>query len=153
MLRKNCSLIFGIILLLCSSCNLNTFQKTSVPEFSIENLSYKKTDEQYAELPEGVYFDFCNQSEKKVLFVEAKLNLFDLQTQSSADSAPGTITCCFDVSIPVSEKKDFCIPVQVHAVSPSDILVDSFYISRIYYSEGSVWFDLFGSYAIQGGRN
>ena len=152
MIKKSGVLIIGLALIVCSSCNLNSFQKTSVPEFLIENLTYKNADEQYSELPEGVYFDFCNQSEKKVLFVEAKLNLFDLQTQTPAGGAAGTITCSFDSLIQTSEKKEFCIPVQAHGSSSSNIFIDSFYISRIYYSDGTVWFDLFGSYAIQGGR-
>lgn len=159
-MKKNGIIIFIFsTVFVFSSCLLEKIQEEMLPKFTIEKLEYRRMQEAVLpddyELPAGVYFDFCNKSDKKVLFLQIKLNVYDKKTGNSAFAGTGTITCNFDGTIYCGETKEFCVPLDTYVPvsTEMDLFIDSFFISRVMYSDGSVWNDFFGTYAISGGRN
>jgi len=142
-----------LMIFVLSACEFLDQIKEGVPAFTIENMLYKKNGEKGEGLPSGLYFDFSNKSDKKIIFMESKLNAFDLQTGAPAFAGRGTISSNFDIPIKAQESKELCIPLDNYIKSSMDmeLYIDSFFISRIIYSDGSSWQDLFGAYAISSG--
>ena len=159
-MKKNGIILFVFSMsFVFSSCLLEKLQGEMLPKFTVEKLGYREKQEagsqSECELPEGIYFDFCNKSDKKVLFIQIKLNVYDKRTGNAAFAGTGTITCNFDGTILSGETKEFCIPLNTYipVSTEMDLFIDSFFISRVMYSDGSIWRDFFGTYAISGGRN
>ena len=151
-------IIFIAAFISCDLQNNNLLQLSieEKPQFTITDMEYKE-QHSYADsyLPEGVYFTFENQSSKKIILIESRLLLCDKKTLEPVFEKKGYMTFSFDGNLNSKEKKEFCIPLSDYSLSKEggQPYVDTFYISKIIYSDTSVWSDYLGSYAIRGGQN
>ena len=140
-----------IIQILFFSCGLESLLMNTTPEFTVSNLSYKDGDEE-SNLSCGIYFDFCNTSKKTVVYIETKMNVYDKKTGIPAFNNAGTITCGFDGFLKNQESREFFISLENYSpvIFDSELVIDSFFINRIIYSDGTTWRDLLGSNSISG---
>ena len=145
--KRICLGLFFLIMF--TSCSFKEFQ---VPEITISGLEFRNeteiensldSDSRYY-LPAGVYFNLQNNCSKQIIFLETKMTVYE----------KGTITFSFDGSIESNETKELCIPVLDYYpdFSDSKFIIDSFYVNKVFFSDGSFWVDLFGTYAIKGGE-
>ena len=111
------------------------------PKFEISNAQCKNGT---------LYFDFSNQSSKAVLQVELSISLRNKAAGKVEGSASGTITCEYKGVITGLEKKELCISLQNYLTQTdaenTELEILSLVVSRIVYSDGTVWRDIFGIY-------
>ena len=139
-------LFFSLGIGLCVfSCNLESILNNASPDFSVKNVMYKEASEEL-KLPEGVYFNFCNNSRKRLMFLEARLTVYDKKSGKLAFSGTGSITCSYDGYIESMETRELCVPLDSFTPISPDIeyYIDSFFISRVIYADGTEWMDLPG---------
>lgn len=122
------------------SCKSEMFGK---PEFSISGLIYKDN---------GVYFDFFNQSQKDIRSMQIKMCVYDKKDGYAAFDGEGIITCQIDTGVLAQEQRSFFISLESYITQGNDLelIVDNFYISRILYTDGKEWKDIFGIYSQKG---
>ena len=129
-----CALILSVG---CISCNL---KQEYLPEFTITQFEYREEQPfEQSFLPSGLYFTFKNTASKKIILIETKLSTGDR-----------LISFCFDGELEANETKELCIPLSDYQLNKdgTEPFIDSFYVSKIVYSDSSFWIDLFGTYAI-----
>ena len=131
------------------SCGLpGTFQ----PEFTVSSPVYKSSLEDSSCKTGGVYFDFYNKSEREVVFMKIRMNVYDKKTGLMAFIGTGTIESSCSVSVAPGETKTLCVSLDPYITVKAEegYFIDQFYISCIRYSDGSVWKDILGVYAVSG---
>ena len=111
------------------------------PKFEISNAHCKN---------EILYFDFSNQSSKAVLQVEMNINLKSTRVGETDNSASGVFSCEYKGLIIGLEKKELCISLENYFPqqegNETNLEILSLVVSRIVYSDGTVWRDVFGIY-------
>lgn len=154
-MRKNNSkarLIFTVFLTaLLYGCR-GSMMDIRTPPFVISEPEYRDGTEDESCIFGGVYFDFYNWAESRVVFLEIRMNVYDRKTRKSAFPGCGTIKSGNSVLIESGEKRQMCIPLDeyINQMSEGGYLIDQFYVSRIDYEDGRVWIDELGMYALSG---
>lgn len=148
-----------VILNVMTSCSQNVLEVQNnsdgpSPKFSITEPVYKSNSEDSRCAIGGVYFDFYNKASCDVVFMEVRLNVYDKKTRKNAFTGHGTIVSGNECHVKVGAKKNMCVPLDdfITVISDAGYLIDQFFISRIEYSDGSVYKDIFGTYAASGGE-
>ena len=146
-LLKN-ELLIVLLFLMMNSCSF--LEQDLKPGFAISNLCIKKEAEQNASILGGVYFDFFNKSQKQIVSMELIVRIYDKKNGGPAFTGSATINSNYQGLIEGLEKKEMCISLDDYIVfdSQMDLLLDAFLISKITYSDGTVWNDFFGLYGI-----
>lgn len=136
-----------LFLLLIISCSL---PQDKLPLFTISEPVYKSSAEDSTCKTGGVYFDFYNKADSTVTFMEIRMNIFDPVSGKMAFTGTGTIVTRQAVSIAAGEIKHLCINLDSYITvsKESGYYIDQFYISRLEYSDGQVWKDYLGVYAV-----
>lgn len=121
-----------------ASCSL--FEKLS-PSFEITNLKCKDA---------AVYFDFYNDSSKTISVLQLYVSVRDKKTGELVGPASGILSCDFKQKIQGHEKKEMFISFEDYletSEGTAPILeIVSLVVSRLVYSDGTVWKDTFGLY-------
>lgn len=138
-------LIFTITFL--SGCYLTNTQN---PQFVISKPELRKDVQESDSTLLGVFFDVYNKSECSITYIEVRMNIYNKETRKSAFNNTGTIISEMNCSIPAGNKINLCIPLDnyITTIPAAGLLIDQFYISKIKFSDGSIWKDLFGINAI-----
>lgn len=148
-MSKKCIIliIFSSLIILFSSCYLSQVENTP-PEYSISQPDFKNGVTEYCCELGGVSFDFYNKSEKSIIYLEVKMNIYDSSTKENAFIGVGTITSSIDCHISFREKKNFFISLDkyITVIPNNELYIDQFYVSKIIYDDGSEWNDYFGVY-------
>lgn len=139
-----CLLLFSIL-----GCSGNTIDLRE-PEFAVSTPVYKNSIEDNRCLLGGVYFDLYNKSETDIVFIEIRMNVFDKETGKNAFMGYGTIISENEVNIRAGEIRNMCVSLDQYITVSSEAgyNIDQFYISRLEYSDGRVWKDELGVYAV-----
>lgn len=97
----------------------------------------------------GVFFDFYNRSQKKIVFIETKMQLMDSLTGFPAFANTGLISTGSYCQLQSGDSKNLCISLDDFlSESPvQNLLIENFYVSKIEYADGTMWKDLLGVYA------
>jgi hypothetical protein len=100
----------------------------------------------------GIEFTFLNTGGKTVSDVSVSCMVFDPETSGNPFIGSNIITASFNGSIPAGEKTGLIISLDryLYAAPEKPYLVDFFYVSRIGYTDGSVWEDRNGVYYTKG---
>jgi hypothetical protein len=79
--------------------------------------------------------------------------VFDAETSKNPLIGSNIITASFSGNIPSGVKKDLIISLDpyIYVAPEKPYLVDFFYVSRIAYTDGTVWEDRNGIYYTRGG--
>ncbi len=121
-----------------ASCSL--FEKLS-PSFEITNLKCKDA---------AVYFDFYNDSSKTISVLQLYVSVRDKKTGELVGPASGILSCDFKQEIQGHEKKEMFISFEDYLETSEEtapiLEIVSLVVSRIVYSDGTVWKDTFGLY-------
>lgn len=135
----------SLMLFGCTLLNENTY-----PKFTVSKPVYKNAESDPTCEIGGVYFNFYNKSKNNIESMEIRMRVFDRTTRQMAFPGIGTIISILECDIQSKEHKKFCISLDSYITifSNSDYLIDEFYISKIRYSDGSVWEDKYGIYAV-----
>lgn len=150
----NCCALFCVfVMMLFAGCQVNPVENNS-SVFSFSEPVYKSNEEDSHCAIGGVYFDFYNKADCKVIYIEVKMNVYDKKTRKPAFTGYGTITCGNEIIIKSEEKRQICIPLDdyISVVSKSGYLIDQFYVSRVELEDGRVFCDLFGLNAVSSGE-
>ena len=120
----------------------------SRPDFYVSNLCIKNDYDEDACVLGGVYFDFFNKSEKEIIAIELNIRIFNRQTGKPAFAGAGTIKVNYVGSIQSLEKREMCLSLDdyISYESQDNLIIDAFIISKITYSDQSIWKDYFGVY-------
>ena len=96
-----------------------------------------------------VCFDFYNSAASEIKKIEIRMNVYDKKTGSPALKNAVTVECAFDCSLMPFENQQFYASVDeyISGVQSVELIIDNFYVSRVLYSNGRVWKDLFGFYS------
>lgn len=138
---------FLFLSLFICGCSLFSNDNNS-PKFSITKPVYKKGPVENSCLLGGVFFDLYNKSENTIIYFEVKMNVFDKETNNNAFPKVGTMKLGMNCEIQSGEMKNLCIPLDKYiVVAKEDYVIDQFYISKICYSDGTEWQDIFGVYS------
>ena len=97
----------------------------------------------------GVFFDFYNKSEKEVIYIKICMNIYDSQSGALAFDGAAELTCGTQCHLQKSQKTNFCVSLDQYnfELANQTPYIDNFYISRIEYTDGTSWTDVFGVYA------
>ena len=122
------------------------------PLFSITQPEYRSSKEDARCKTGGVYFDFYNKADSSVIYIEARMNVYDRETGGNALTGLGTVIADISDRIKKGEKKEICIPLDEYITvsKESGYYIDQFYISWIEYEDGKYWNDELGLYAVKG---
>ena len=117
----------------------------SVP-YAISRPEYKSGENRNICKMGGIYFDFLNK--KSVQVERIKVCFTAISETSNTFTSKNTIEHEIEVKIGSGKMKHLCIPLDdyIFASPPDDLVVAPFYVSEIYFSDGSVWQDRFGTY-------
>ena len=148
LLNKKLFVLLILILLIFSGCNQNTIDITS-PLFSVTQPQYKSASEDSRCVIGGVYFDFYNKADCRVVYLETRMNVYDKSTGKSAFAGYGTITSADEVQIKKGEIRQMCVPLDqyITVVPQAGYYIDQFYVNLIEYEDGKIWKDECGLYA------
>ncbi len=124
------------------------------PLFTISEPVYMSHEENSACAFGGVYFDFYNKSASDVVYLETRMNVYDGESGKAAFAGQGTIITGSECLVESGLGHNFCISLDpyISRITETGYIIDQFYISRVDYSDGKVWKDEFGLYAITGRR-
>ncbi len=113
---------------------------TDLPEFSIRGPVCKGCQ---------MSFDFYNNAGVEIKNIQVRMNVYDKKTDSPAEKIAVTVECAFDCSIMPLESGQFYASLEEYfeGVRTMELGIDDFYVSRVLYSNGRVWKDLFGFYS------
>ena len=121
-----------------ASCSL--FEKLS-PSFEITNLKCKDA---------AVYFDFYNDSSKTISVLQLYVSVRNKKTGEIVGPAAGMLSCDFKQEIQGHEKKEMFISFEDYLETSEEtapiLEIVSLVVSRLVYSDGTVWKDTFGLY-------
>ena len=121
-----------------ASCSL--FEKLS-PSFEITNLKCKDA---------AVYFDFYNDSSKIISSMQMLVSVRNKKTGELVGPASGILSCDFKQEIQGHEKKEMFISLEDYLETSEETVpileIVSLVVSRLVYSDGTVWKDTFGLY-------
>ena len=121
-----------------ASCSL--FEKLS-PSFEVSNLVCKS---------KGLYFDFYNDSSKTISVLQLYVSVRDKKTGELVGPASGILSCDFKQEIQGHEKKEMFISLEDYLKTSEEttpiLEIVSLVVSRLVYSDGTVWKDTFGLY-------
>jgi hypothetical protein len=101
----------------------------------------------------GIEFTFLNTGGKTVSEVTVSCMLFDAETLKNPFIGSNIVTAGFSGNIPGGGKKDLVISLDryIYVAPEKPYVVDFFYVSRITYTDGTVWEDRNGIYHTKGG--
>ena len=132
------SIAVFVACLCLAACSL--FEKLS-PSFEITNLKCKDA---------AVYFDFYNDSSKIISSMQMLVSVRNKKTGEIVGPASGMLSCDFKQEIQGHEKKEMFISFEDYLETSEEtapiLEIVSLLVSRIVYSDGSVWKDTFGLY-------
>jgi len=99
----------------------------------------------------GISFSFMNKSRKTVDSVTAYFMLFDSRTQSNPFFGSNIFEITKLVLISPEENKRIVLSIDnfIHIAPTEPYLIDFFYISKIHYTDGSIWEDQYGTYSVR----
>lgn len=121
-----------------ASCSL--FEKLN-PSFEITNLKCKDA---------AVYFDFYNDSSKIISSMQMLVSVRNKKTGETVGPAAGILSCDFKQEIQGHEKKEMFISFEDYLETSEEtrpiLEIVSLVVSRLVYSDGTVWKDTFGLY-------
>ena len=131
-----------------SSC-LSQLWDAGTPPYAITKPVYRIAGPDDVCTIGGVFFDFYNKSEKEVVFIETCMNVFDSKTGNLAFPGAGGMRSGSSCNIDKTQKKNLCIPLDeyLYQIDSTSRYVDNFFISKIEYSDGSIWQDKLGIYS------
>lgn len=142
-----CVIIFIVTALYFTGCV--SMQKSVCP-YSIEKprmvLGASPSNHQFA----GVYFTLCNESEKTIESCTVSFLVYDEEGEN-----PFTSSNCVIERVEIEEEPYEVRMVIVNldgylTVIPDDAYkIDSIYLQKIQYTDGSSWTDPFGMYALK----
>jgi hypothetical protein len=100
----------------------------------------------------GIEFTFLNTGSKTISNITVSCMVFDAETSKNPFIGSNIITASFNGDIPAGGKTDLNISLDqyIYAAPEKPYLIDFFYVSRIGYTDGSVWEDRNGIYYTQG---
>ena len=93
----------------------------------------------------GVFAEFTNTSEKDISQMNISFNVYDASTKKNPFFGSNTIQTVYEDIIYPDEETELCISLDeyVHSIPLEPFLIQNFCISKIVYSDGSVWTDYF----------
>ena len=146
MKKKNLMKIFPIVAFVLSGC-MNIPQipyVITMPQCHVGSL-----DENYK--ISGIHFTMYNNSSKQIKNFSCKCMIFDTEGNNPFIGS-NCIISKFDEVISSNNERQVIINLDpyLNYVPDAPFVVDNFYISKIVYSDGSVWKDTFGTF-LQGG--
>jgi len=146
-MNKTGLIIFILIIFSFSSCTGN-YQETppfiiTTPVSLLSGISYEF---KYA----GLSFYFLNKSEKNIENLTASFRLFDAKTQNSSFTGSNEFEITKLTFISSGENKEIVLSLDkfIYRAPAEPYEIDFFYISRIEYSDGSIWEDKYGLYSL-----
>jgi len=98
----------------------------------------------------GISFDFMNKSQKTIDSITSSFMLFDSTTLTNPFIGSNIFEITKLVLISPDEDREIILSLDkfIHVAPLQPYLIDFFYISKIHYTDGSVWEDKYGVYRI-----
>ena len=99
----------------------------------------------------GIVFNFLNKSTKPISSLTGSFRLYDGKTEANPFHGSNAFEITRIININVDENRVIVLSLDpfIHVVPEVPYIVDFFYISKIKYTDGTVWEDKFGVYAVQ----
>ena len=99
----------------------------------------------------GIVFKFMNQGREIVEKITVSFLLFDQRTQNSPFVGSNRFEITRGDPVYPDQNREIIISLDkfIHVAPNEPYLIDSFYISKIQYVNGSVWQDKFGKYRVR----
>ncbi len=138
--------ILSLFLLLCAvvlwnSCVQSVYSAPYV--ISSPECVIGKTDSFFSYA--GVIASFINTAESDIASLYISFNVYDASTKKNPFFGSNTIQTVYEDIIYPDEETELCISLDeyVHSIPLEPFLIQNFCISKIVYSDGSVWTDYF----------
>jgi hypothetical protein len=144
MIRFKLTIVLPLLFLILSCADLET--PPFVITTPVSELGNTSSDFTYA----GISFSFMNTSDKTVSSITASFMLFDTSIQTNPFIGSNIFEIEMLTLILPGENKNIILSLDtfIHIAPSAPYHIDYFYISRIEYTDGSVWEDRFGTYRI-----
>lgn len=99
----------------------------------------------------GIVFKFLNQDKEAVEKITVSFMLFDERTQDKPFFGSNQFEISRTDLVFPEENKEIIISLDkfIHIAPTEPYLIDSFYVSKIHYINGSVWQDKYGKYKVR----
>ena len=151
-LKISVKIFFPVFIALTISCNNGNTLDLTKPLYSVTKPVYKSTREDSACHIGGVYFELYNKAASDIVKIETRMNVYDKKERKLLCGK--TIITKSSISIPSSSSQKLCISLDEYITGFGDegFYIDQFYVSLIEYSDGRVWKDDLGIYAVSGGE-
>jgi hypothetical protein len=99
----------------------------------------------------GISFYLLNKSHKSISSITAHFMLFDARTQTNPFIGSNIFEIKKFILISPGENKEIILSLDrfIYIAPEEPYLIDFFYISKIEYSDGSIWEDKYGVYGMR----
>ena len=113
---------------------------SGLPDFSITTPVFNNQE---------VSFVFYNSAAWEIQKIHIKMNVYDKKTGCPPANNVVTFECGFDCSIPPFENQLLYASLTdyLQGTQSDQLVIDNFYISRLLFSNGKEWRDVFGFYS------
>ncbi len=134
------------------TCCSGSSMDLTKPLYSVTKPVYKSAAQDSACRIGGVYFELYNQAGSDIVKIETRMNVYDKKERKLLTGK--TIITNNTISIPADASQKLCISLDeyITGFGEEGFYIDQFYVSLIEYSDGRVWKDNFGIYAVSGGE-
>jgi hypothetical protein len=118
------------------------------PPFVITAPVCELADNSYEFTHAGILFNFENKSNKDIDSITASFMLFDARTQANPFMWSNLFEIKKLIFIPSGENTRVILSLDkfIYITPTEPYLIDFFYISKIEYTDGSIWEDKYGVY-------
>ena len=139
--------IISLLFILQTACS-NIYTQT--PPYTITTPKCELGGISFEFFYAGISFSFLNKSEKSISSITASFMLFDGKTQTSPFIGSNKFEIKKLTLISPGENRDVLISLDnfIFIAPIEPYLIDFFYISKIEYTDGSIWEDKYGIFRI-----